>query len=583
MTFRRRALVAPTLAILAPILAFGSSLSAAPAMADGMETAVTAVVESTLESALAATGSSTSLDGPVTALSDADRLSYTTAFDALRRGQLDEARESARGAGDRILLGQVEFERLFHPSHTATFEELSAWLAEHADMPCAARVYALAMRRRPDGAAEPRRPGGNAIARTWASVQAAADTQSAEDVDGPKAARIALNNDELSRAYALGEASGDWWTAGLAAWRLNDPAKAFAAFERVAVDPTEDPWVRAGAGVWAARAATASGRVDRSQEFLRLAARWPASFYGQVALAQLGEEPAIENDGPRPYQAGLQRASFSEDASGVDPRELNAFVRSDPSARLTLAFAEVGREEEAREALKTGLRTAGDNARRLWVGLARTLGGRLGLNRPSSAERIDAGDYPTPVLEPEGGFTIERALVYAIARKESGFDAEARSSVGAYGMMQVMPTTAAELAGDSGFVSDPQRLWTPAVNLRLGQSYIRKMLDMDAFQGDVLRAVASYNAGPGPMLAAVRKLGPGADPLLLIETIDVPQARQYVEEVMAAYWIYQRMFGGSLKTLEAVAAGAPLAPLSLDATPIIPHAVQMALAAPVDG
>ena len=55
-----------------------------------------------------------------TALSSEDRLSYTTAFDALRRGDLELARNSARQAKDRVLLGQVEFERLFHPSHVAT-------------------------------------------------------------------------------------------------------------------------------------------------------------------------------------------------------------------------------------------------------------------------------------------------------------------------------------------------------------------------------------------------------------------------------------------------------------------------------
>jgi hypothetical protein len=98
------------------------------------------------------------------------------------------------------------------------------------------------------------------------------------------------------------------------------------------------------------------------------------------------------------------------------------------------------------------------------------------------------------------------------------------------------------------------------------------MLQLPAFQGDLLRAVASYNAGPGPMLTALRKLGPDADPLLLIETIDVPQARDYVEKVVAGYWIYQRMFGGPLNTLDAVASGAKLVPVSLDYVPPAPTA-----------
>ncbi|PZO40110.1 MAG: transglycosylase [Alphaproteobacteria bacterium] len=472
-------------------------------------------------------------DGPV-ALSPSDRLTYTTAFDALRRGDLELARSSARLANDRVLLGQVEFERLFHRSHTATYDELAAWLEEYSDLPTARRVYSLALRRRPDGAAEPKRPRGVG-GRTW-----------------------------------------DWWTVALAHYRLNDFGSAFEAFERVALDPTEDAWVRAGAAVWASKAAGLSGRQDRIQEYQRLAARWPATFYGQIALRQLGEEPPIENLGPQPYQPAVRQAAYQPaEPIGVDLRELNAFIQADPQARRTVAFYEVGRRTDAQSELRTGLRSAaGDSARRMWAGLARA----LRFNNSSDVTRIDATRYALPVLEPEGGFTIERALVYAIARKETGFDPQARSSAGAFGIMQVMPTTAAELTGDRGFATDPQRLLVPATNIRLGQAYINKMLSLPAFRGDVLRAVASYNAGPGPMLSAIRKLGPDADPLLLIETIDVPQARQYVEEVMAAYWIYQRIFGGPLHTLDAVAGGARLVPIVLDHVEPLPTSPMMASA-----
>ena len=89
--------------------------------------------------------------------------------------------------------------------------------------------------------------------------------------------------------------------AGLAEWRLGQFHESFSAFERVANDPTEDPWVRAGAAYWTARAASQSGRQDRVNEYLHLAGQWPATFYGQIALRQLGEEPTIENMGPRPY------------------------------------------------------------------------------------------------------------------------------------------------------------------------------------------------------------------------------------------------------------------------------------------
>ncbi|SPU55831.1 Soluble lytic murein transglycosylase precursor [Brevundimonas vesicularis] len=517
-----------------------------------------------------------------TALSSADRISYTTAFDALRRGDIETARTAARQAQDRVLLGQVEFESLFHPDHVATYEELTTWLETYSDLPCADRVYTLALRRRPDGAPEPVRPGG-VIGRTWNSLVSAVSGDGGV-TDPAKAARVAYNNDDLTGASALGRQIGDWWTVGLAEWRLGQFHESFAAFERVANDPTEDAWVRAGAAFWTARAAAQSGRQDRVTDYLRLSAQWPATFYGQIALRQLGEEPTIENMGPRAYEAEprLRRAAYVPQSAAVEPTALEAFVQADARAKRTVAFYEVGRNADAETELRSGLRTAVGDAAKMWTALARAI---LPINTSAEASRIDATRYPMPDLAPEGGFVIERALVYALARKETDFNPNARSSVGAYGLMQVMPTTAAEMTGDRTFVSDPTKLLVPAVNMRLGQAYINKMLALPAFQGDLLRAVASYNAGPGPMLAAVRKLGADADPLLLIETIDVPQARDYVEKVMASYWIYQRLFGGPLKTLDAVASGARAVPMALDYVAPPPQAepVQIAETTPIAG
>ncbi|WP_284876769.1 lytic transglycosylase domain-containing protein [Brevundimonas sp. MEB006b] len=534
----RRAILASTL-----VLAFCAATTAA-----------------TAETPYGSTAEAGAGSGRPTALSSADRISYTTAFDALRRGDIETARTAARQAQDRVLLGQVEFESLFHPDHVATYEELTAWLETYSDLPCADRVYTLALRRRPDGAPEPVRPGG-VLGRTWNSLVSAVSGDGGV-TDPAKAARVAYNNNDLTGASALGRQIGDWWTVGLAEWRLGQFHESFAAFERVANDPTEDAWVRAGAAFWTARAAAQSGRQDRVTDYLRLSAQWPATFYGQIALRQLGEEPTIENMGPRPYEAEprLRRAAYVPQSAAVEPTALEAFVQADARAKRTVAFYEVGRNADAETELRSGLRTAVGDAAKMWTALARAI---LPVNN-GDATRIDATRYPMPDLTPEGGFVIERALVYALARKETDFNPNARSSVGAYGLMQVMPTTAAEMTGDRTFVSDPTKLLVPAVNMRLGQAYISKMLALPAFQGDLLRAVASYNAGPGPMLAAVRKLGADADPLLLIETIDVPQARDYVEKVMASYWIYQRLFGGPLKTLDAVASGARAVPMALD-------------------
>ncbi|MEG1452970.1 lytic transglycosylase domain-containing protein [Brevundimonas sp.] len=503
------------------------------------------------------------------ALSRQDRLTYTTAFDALRRGDLETARATAQQVQDRILLGELEFERLFHANHVATYDELVGWLTTYSDLPMAERVYTLAMRRLPDGATPPPRPGGF-LARTWDSVTRAGQPS----IDPSRAARVMLNSDDLQGAYDNGIELGDWWTSGLAAWRMQRYHDAYQAFLHVADDPTEDPWVRASGAFWAARAAGFSGRQDRIQPLLRQAARWPATFYGQIAQRQLGEEMVIRNQGPRAYFSNAQSAP-AEELAPVDTRALNAFVHQDETARRALALFEVGRRNDAAQSARDGLRRSRDSqARQMWADLYRMVAPSRSAERAAST--IDASDYPMPELSPEGGYTVDQALVYALIRRESAFDAGARSGAGAYGLMQVMPATAAYMSGDQSYVRQPQRLLNANHNMKVGQDYINRLLAIETFKGDLLKTVASYNAGPGPMIAAMRKVGVDADPLLLIEIIDVPQAREYVEKVVAAYWIYQRMMGGKTNTLDAVVSGAAGVPLSLDYRPPAP-----VIAAPV--
>ena len=112
---------------------------------------------------------------------------------------------------------------------------------------------------------------------------------------------------------------------------------------------------------------------------------------------------------------------------------------------------------------------------------------------------------------------VDPALVAAVARTESNFDATARSPAGAAGLMQLMPATAQAVG-----VENP---YDPAQNVRGGARYLRELLDR--FGGDVRRAVAAYNAGPG----AVERAG-GVPPFA--------ETRRYVERVMAAYRAKER-------------------------------------------
>jgi soluble lytic murein transglycosylase-like protein len=157
------------------------------------------------------------------------------------------------------------------------------------------------------------------------------------------------------------------------------------------------------------------------------------------------------------------------------------------------------------------------------------------------------------VLNPLGGFTVDKALVYALVNQESRFNPNIVSPAGAYGLMQLTAETAARLAGDKSLRRNPAPLRDPALNLRLGQDYVAKLLT--AVKGDVMRAVAAYNCGPGVIQKLTARMGQDADSLMMIESMPSGQTRDYVQRVMAGYWTYRQIFGLDSHTLDAAASG----------------------------
>jgi len=541
----------------------------------------------------AASGAAQAQSAP-RALSPWDAQLYAAAFDAVRKGDFEAARAKLAQVQDKSLVGHVEFQKLFHPTaYKASYEELVAWLDQYGDLPGAARVRTLAEKRKPTpetATADPavllakdeKDPIGALTApaqRLWSSVTDAAKklvdvTPAAQN---PKAAREALNAGDLKTAHKLAVELGDRWVAGLAAYRMKDYAEALRRFESVAVDPTEDPWVRAGGAYWAARSAIAKGSPEQAPEFLRVAARYPHTFYGQIAERQLGLEPSIAA-GPKPYDQ-LNGAIVKAATAGptLDTASVQAFVKATPRAKRAVALAQLGLRAEAGQELRAGLtEAASDQARADWTNLAIALGPIL--TGPERAG-VDPADYPMPELSPAGGFTVDKALVYALVRKESRFEPTAVSSVGAYGLMQVMPTTGAWLMDDDKLKKEPKRLHDPATNLKVGQEYVNYLLRSNVIEGDILRMAAAYNGGPGPVMKAVKQLGPEADALLIIESVPVPQSRQYVEEVISAYWIYRKLMGLDVKSLDAVVSGARVVAADAPAAPALNPVVQQTSAA----
>ena len=494
------------------------------------------------------------------ALSPEDALRYSQAFTAVDQGDFVGAALLSVDISDPTLNGYLTFRQLMHPTvHKSNYAELTSWLVQYGDLPPAERMAQLAERRK-----TPADPPLNRLSLTgvdWSSaILVPPGTGGPFDLDSARQARLAFYGGDASRALDLAVATGDRWIAGMAAYRLKSFAQAESSLAALSRDPAEDIWVRAGAAFWAARAAEATADKDpkarlRIDSYLRQAASAPQTFYGMIAerqtmLRNLGDPLPLET-APRPY-----RRPPPAKPPAVPDSDLIRLVRDDPRAHRAAALAQIGRADEAAQELRVGLTLAQPADRPLWAGLAAELNAELTTGTPeANLTRIAAEpDYPTPALHPSRGFTIPKALVYAIVRQESRFNPGVVSPAGAVGLMQLMPDTAVHASGNPRLRDDMSSLFNPGVNLRIGQDYVTWLMNQGVGY-DILRAVAAYNGGPATLQRTAQMLGEEDDSLMVIECMPAPETRDYVEKVMAAYWAYRRKFGQDLVTLDMLASG----------------------------
>jgi len=302
---------------------------------------------------------------------------------------------------------------------------------------------------------------------------------------------------------------------------------------------------------WRARALQAQAPAGPEGDGARALARLtlqniasPLGFYGQLAQEDLGTRAPLpqmpqaptpaERDGVR-AQPGLARAlqliALGLRNEGV--REWNFSLRGLPEREL-LAAAQWACEREVWDrCINTSDRTKGE------VDLAQR--------------------YPTPfraqVLAKATEVGIDPALVYGLIRQESRFLLDARSAVGASGLMQLMPATARWTAKKVGIDWRQDLITDRDVNLRLGMSYLKLLVD--DFGGSAVLATAAYNAGPGRPRRW--REGSKVEPAAWIESIPFNETRDYVKKVIANSIIYSALLGASvpppLKSRLGVAIG----------------------------
>jgi soluble lytic murein transglycosylase len=298
---------------------------------------------------------------------------------------------------------------------------------------------------------------------------------------------------------------------------------------------------------WLGYAAQQQGRTGEARNlWQRLLAINPGGYYAWRARVRLGQ--AVERNAHQPSASRTRPLPAAPQGPWEPLASGDAMIDTLWRLGQPLEAWERWRQQRggrapqgAKELLVEGrLRTAiGDD----WIGLGQLDQASVRLPTGSCASEWQRERQRLPTRFPEA-FTqaaastgVEPALLLAVARQESRFSPSVQSAVGAVGLLQLMPSTASELAGRPVPLA---QLQDPSRNSQLGARYLEQLLGR--WHNDLFLTVASYNAGPG---AVQNWLGGGQPNLnreaeLWVEAIPYPETRLYTKKVLGNLWSYRQ-------------------------------------------
>ncbi len=341
--------------------------------------------------------------------------------------------------------------------------------------------------------------------------------------------QIALNHGQANGDGAL---EAEFMSGWVALRYLKKPAvgmKHFVKLQDLAQSRTD----KARAAYWIGRSYLALGDKATAQLAFKDAAQYSTVYYGQLAREQigLGNKPESINGGAasagaqaRVEQDEVVRA-FRMMAQVGTKNQLNMFLWS-----LASRFKN---SDEMNAVAAVVQNTAGTS----WALRLAKAAGQRGID-------IDSWSYPLRGLPnwAQIGKPVEKSLVFALSRQESEFDPNAGSSVGAQGLMQLMPGTAKLVARQYRVAFSPGSLKSdPAYNVKLGAAHLADLVS--DFSGSYVLTLVAYNAGPRRSREWVEEYGDPrggqVDPVDWVECIPFNETRQYVQKVMQNVHVYR--------------------------------------------
>jgi len=365
---------------------------------------------------------------------------------------------------------------------------------------------------------------------TWAVIgkQAAQKLQAQAAEHFAKVGRDSdLNDDLLGWKVRAALRAGQW-------------GQVLSATQAMSPEAQKDPaWT-----YWRARALLAQGQESARPQALALLQGMASvrGFYEQLALEVLGQ-PIAMPERPQPLSSAEKAAA-----------------QQHPGLQRALAAIALGlRPEGNREwNYSTNLHTPGGmNDRELLAAADLACQRQVWDRCINTSERTKAvfdweQRFPMPlretVLRRAQAIGLEPAYVYGLIRQESRFIMDARSHVGASGLMQVMPATAKWTARKIG-LNDfrPEQINDRETNVAIGTGYLKLVLD--DFGGSMPLAAAAYNAGPGR--SRQWRNGPVLEAAIWAENIPFHETRDYVKKVLSNTTNYAAILTGQPQSLKA--------------------------------
>lgn len=149
--------------------------------------------------------------------------------------------------------------------------------------------------------------------------------------------------------------------------------------------------------------------------------------------------------------------------------------------------------------------------------------------------------YHDLIIEESQKYGIDPLFMFSVIRQESLFDGFVKSTAGAHGLMQIIPSTGGQIANELNWPLrfDPDDLYRPIVSVRFGSYYLDK--NRDLMDGSLYASLAAYNAGPGNALVWLKLAGD--DPDLLLEIIRFQETRDYIRYIYEIFSVYRNLYG----------------------------------------